>query len=171
MAGVGMVILFWVVALITIGSAVATVAMKNAVYSALCLVANLFCVAVLFAMLQAHFLAAVQIIVYAGAIMVLFLFVVMLLNLKAEVWRPRDTLVAASAGLAAVLFLLQVLPVIFAQFGAIDTNHSDTIEGGVAALGRQLYGRYSLLFQASGVLLMTALVGAMLLAKKRFKKA
>src|SRR5438093_12754710 len=73
-------ILFWLMALVSLGSAILMVLVRNAVHAALLLVLNFFALAVFYVLLDAHFLAAVQVIIYAGAIMVLFLFVIMLLG-------------------------------------------------------------------------------------------
>src|SRR5262245_16346432 len=88
-----MLILFWILAVVSVGASIAMVATRNPVRSALFLVVTFLCVAVFYVMLTAQFLAAVQIIVYAGAIMVLFLFVIMLLNLGApQALRERGSL-------------------------------------------------------------------------------
>src|SRR2546421_7977399 len=102
----GSMILFWILAAVSVGSALLVVANTNPVRSALFLVVNFFVLAVLYLTLSAQFIAAVQVIVYAGAIMVLFLFVIMLLNLGAPgALRERGGLQAPVAIVLALAFL------------------------------------------------------------------
>lgn len=163
-----MELLFGIMALLVVASAVAVVALRNPVYSALALVLNLMTVAGLFAQLEAHFLAAVQVIVYAGAIMVLVIFVLMLLNLKVEAPKPFrlfNVVLSSAAGLA---FLVVVLPRFDEAFKVFAV--SPTIpQGTVKAVGEVLYTRHVFLFEAASVLIMAALVGAVMLAKRRYR--
>src|SRR5260221_1288654 len=99
-------VFFWIVALISVGSAITIVQTRNPVRSALFLVVCFLCVAIFYVLLSAQFIAAVQVIVYAGAIMVLFLFVIMLLNLGApEALKERGTLQARVAVGLSVAFV------------------------------------------------------------------
>lgn len=162
-----MQVFFWLIAVVAIVTALGTVLSRNPVHSALFLIVNLLSVSAVYAILHAPFLAVAQVIVYAGAIMVLFLFVVMLLNLKREVWRRRDSVVMVAALLVVAVFLAQVFPFVSVQWGGFHLVEPAAIEGRANVIGARLYSEYALLFQASGVLLMTALVGAVMLAQRR----
>src|SRR5437016_12292449 len=101
---------FWVLAIISVASALLVVANKNPVRSALALVVNFFVLSVFYLTLSAQFIAAVQVIVYAGAIMVLFLFVIMLLNLGApEALRESGGLQAPVAGFLGIVFIVMMM--------------------------------------------------------------
>lgn len=166
-----MIALFFVLAVIAAGSAIAMVFFKNPIHSALALVVNLVMVACFFAMLDAHFLAATQIVVYAGAIMVLVLFMLMLLNLKSEARTRRETAYAAAAALFAIGFLVSLVPLLREQFGIFNAPPlpAESAPGTVEGMGIELYTNYVFLFQAAGMLLMTALVGAIMLAKRSYR--
>ena len=156
---------FLIVAAGVIGSAVGLVVRPNPLHGALCLVANLFCVAVLYLMLGAEFLALAQVIVYAGAIMVLFVFAIMLLIPGRAEERPdplrraRRLAVPVAAGLGVVVLL------VLAQVGG-DAGRA-AAPGGVKAIGARLFTDYLFPFEVTSVLLLAALVGALVLAKRR----
>jgi NADH-quinone oxidoreductase subunit J len=141
---------------------------KKAVYSALFLVANLFCVAVLYLSLSAEFLAAVQIIVYAGAIVILFLFVIMLLNPRAEEGASELRWQAPLAVAVGLLLLAQVGFAVSSVSGAALTAFPPTPvpwTDNVRMLGQLLFTEYALPFELTSVLLLIALVGATVLAR------
>jgi len=160
-------------AFIAIVTGIGVIFSRNAVYSALLLVANFFCLAVFYVLLNAQFLAAVQITVYAGAIMVLFVFVIMLLSPTPErsvVRRMRWQGLIALPLLA--IFVGQVALAIIA--GAMSTNkgpytleHINEQGGSVQAIGRVLFTDYLLPFEITSLLLIVAMVGAVVLAKRR----
>jgi NADH-quinone oxidoreductase subunit J len=165
---------FWAGAIgfVAILTALLVVMHPNPMVSVLFLILNLFCVALFYLLLQAQFLAAIQMIVYAGAIMVLFVFVVMLLNLRAEE--------AVSAGGGPQRTAALLLGVLFAglMFRAIQTRGDRSyfepgafVQGfGTAKdLGGLLFGRYLFAFEAASVLLVAAMVGAVILAKRRLQ--
>ena len=160
---------FFVMALIIVVSAIGVVVSKNPIHSALCLVANLLTVAAIFASLDAHFLATVQIIVYAGAIVVLVVFVLMLLNLKVE--QPKKvglpTLIAATV--TGVLFLAIALPPLNEAFKVFPEPQSG-VTGSVQNIAKILYTTYAFPFEAASMLLMAAIIGAVMLAKKKNPK-
>lgn len=140
---------------------------RNPVTSAMFLVLTIICLAGLFVLLHAFFLAAVQILVYAGAVMVLFLFVIMLLDVREEERRRLHTfgLVLGGISVVAILGLL-----IHAVAGAVPaTVDAPMVEGSTRALGRILFERYLLPFEVLGVLLLVAMVGVILLSKKELK--
>ena len=160
------VFLFFLVSALAVGSALAVVLQPNPVYCALALVVALFQVAAVFVLLGAHTLAFLQIIVYAGAIMVLFLFVIMMLNLQHDREPPsrsrRVVTMGAGSLLAAELaaFFLG-RPGLPAAEGALADDF-----GSVTALGRSLFTDHVLAFELTSLLLLVAIVGAVVVARK-----
>ncbi len=161
---------FVILAPVSVIAALGMVLNRNAVYSALLLVVNFFCLAAFYVLLQAQFVAAVQVIVYAGAIMVLFLFVLMLLGVSRE-----DVLTETIRGqrpAAAILVALLLAGVVWALFAKpFSGTGADLVKvaGGdnVRAIGQLLFTRYVFAFEATGLLLVVAAVGALVLAKRR----
>ena len=157
-------VVFVLVAATAIGTALGLVIRPNPLHGALFLVANLFCVAVLYLMLRAEFLALAQVIVYAGAIMVLFLFAIMLL-VPGRAEAGPDPLARArrlALPLAAAFGLAVVLVAGRTRGAALDAP-----PGGVGAIGRLLFTDYLFPFEVTSLLLLAALVGALTLAKRR----
>ncbi|NLC58947.1 MAG: NADH-quinone oxidoreductase subunit J [Armatimonadetes bacterium] len=161
-------ILFVVLSVIAIGSAVMMLVGRNPVHCALWLVLTFFCVAGFFLTLGAPFLAAVQIIVYTGAIMILFLFVVMLVNPERE-GEPAVPASHRRAGLTLAAVLLVVM------VGAITTRSGlgaiPTEPGGVTLrqVGTALLTEWMLPFELTSVLLLVAMIGAIVLARRRIE--
>jgi NADH-quinone oxidoreductase subunit J len=159
---------FVILAPTAVGTALAMIFNRNAIHAALLLVVNLFCLAVFYLMLQAQFVFVVQIAVYAGAIMVLFLFVLMLLGVD-----RRESLVETIKGqrvMAAGLGVLLLAGVIAAVLTGVFPSESAGLAaanagGNVEAIGRLLFTRYTLAFEATGVLLLVAGVAALVLAR------
>lgn len=157
---------FLALAVPLVAVAIMVIAHPSPVYSALFLVLTLFLLAVYFLFLDAHVVAALQIIVYAGAIMVLFLFVIMLLNLQSETLRAQRRglgRVAMIGGvvLAAELGLLLARPTADPAPDAPPDGF-----GTVEALSRELFTTYVLPFEVTGLLLLVAVIGAVVLAKR-----
>ena len=164
---------FLISAVVILAGAIGVIASSNPVHSALMLVMTLFGVAVQFVAQEAHFLAAVQVIVYTGAIVVLFLFVIMLLGVdKAEALeseplggqRPAAAVVAVAA-----VGLLALLAVRGAQvsMGAVEGSGALDGEGAnVDKIGRALFTDYLFAFEATSALLVIAVVGAVVLARR-----
>jgi NADH-quinone oxidoreductase subunit J len=169
---VGELILFWLMAPLSILSGVAMVLARNAVHSALLLIVNFFTLSVFFLMLGSPFLFVVQIIVYAGAIMVLFLFVIMLLgvgreeSLRERIKGQRWLALLVGAGLAAELFFAVRLGVGLHQ-GALPDFERVNKGGNVQALARVLFGPYFFPFELTSILLIVAAIGAMLHGRRR----
>jgi NADH-quinone oxidoreductase subunit J len=169
--------LFYVFAGVTVGSAMAMVTRKNPVASLLFMVSTLAAMAGIYVLLEAHFLAAIQIIVYAGAIMVLFLFVIMLLNLghdyqqdlKGGIWAIfAFVLAGAFAGILARQFGgIEALPIYRDAQGAEVIDALLAEQGAVGAIGHPLFTDYVVAFELTGILLLVAIVGALALAKRR----
>ena len=166
-------IAFWVFAPVSIGSAIAMLLQRNAVYAALFLIVNFFTLAVFYLLLSAPFLFVVQIIVYAGAIMVLFLFVIMLLGVDRDeslVERLRaQRPLAIVLGLAVLVELVVAIRagVGFATKGPVDFDRTVNGAGNVEALSRVLFREYFFPFEVTSVLLIVAAIAAMLLAHRR----
>jgi NADH-quinone oxidoreductase subunit J len=166
-------IVFWVFAPISVGSAIGMLLMRNAVHAALFLIVNFFCLAVFYLILGAPFLFAVQIIVYAGAIMVLFLFVIMLLGVdRTEDLRERR--LVAQRPVAIALGVGVVLEVFFAVRAGIGfSRHApagfDVVNAGgnTQALARVLFRTYFFPFEVTSILLIVAAIAAMVMAQRR----
>lgn len=137
---------------------------RNPVTSAMFLVLSIASLAGLFVLLNAFFLAAVQVLVYAGAVMVLFLFVIMLLDLREEERRAfkKFTVGTGVLAVAAVAFLL----VRAIWFSGASTNIQPVLQGSTRPLGEALFRSYLLPFEIVSVLLLVAMVGVVLLSKK-----
>jgi len=159
---------FWILASGLLISATALVAFRNPVTNAVCLVVALVMQAALFITLEAFFLAAVQVIVYAGAVMVLFLFVIMLLDVKEEARRKASwaKLVAVVAVGGGAVFGATKIATLF-PFAEKTLHWGEGKGGGSAAeLGKLLFTSYSPLFLATGVLLLVATVGVVVLCRR-----
>jgi NADH-quinone oxidoreductase subunit J len=163
-------VVFWIVAPVSVGAAVLMLLQRNAVFSALLLVVNQFTLAVFFAMLGAHFLAAVQVIVYAGAIMVLFLFVIMFLGVD-----RREVLVEPIRGqrflaLAMGLLLVGAVAVAVASGPAPGGETLPPFAAerdNVGAIGRALFTDFVFPFEVTSILLIVAAIAAMVMARRR----
>ena len=166
------VAVFGVCAVAILVGALGVIAARNPVHSALMLVMTLFGVAVLFLAQEAHFLAAVQVIVYAGAIVVLFLFVIMLLGVD-RIENLTEEPLRGQRPAAVVLGLVALAQLVFLG-GAQWATGAEAVAGpagGAAAnietLARVLFTRYLYAFELTSVLLVIAVVGAVLLAKRQ----
>ena len=143
------------------------IGLRNPIYSVLSLLVLFFHVAGIYLMLGAEFIAAVQIIVYAGAILVLYLFVVMLLNLKAEEGYQRQLVIGLLLGFAVVAEMVFIISRSTFGKGLVSTSLiSDGFVGNTEAIGQLLYTRYLFPFEVASVILLVAMVGAIILAKK-----
>ena len=155
---------FGLIAFIVVGSALGLVLKRNPIHGALFLVVNLGSIAALYLTLGAEFLAAAQVIVYAGAIMVLFIFAIMVLIPGKDETGPdprrRYRLLAVPLGLA---LLAELTLIAFRRGGA---PRGPGGPGGVEAIGRLLFTDYLFPFELTSVLLLAAMVGVMLLAKR-----
>ena len=168
-------VLFLVFAAVAVGGALGVVMSRSPVASLLFMVATLASTAGIFVLQEAHFLAAVQIMVYAGAIMVLFLFVIMLLNLGHDYQKDIRGTVAMVVGFVVTggiggLLARQLgngTAGLAANFGAGDAIDEALREhGAVGAIARPLFTDYVVPFELVGILLLVAIVGALVLAKK-----
>ena len=170
-------ILFFVFATVAIGSALGGVLSRNPVGSLLFMIISLASVAGLYVLMEAHFLAAIQVIVYAGAIMVLFLFVIMLLNLghdyEKDIKGVFGVLVGMviTGGIGGILvrqFQGAETAAIYGFFGGGDAIDAALAEhGAVGAIAQPLFTEYLVPFELVGILLLVAIVGALVLAKRK----
>jgi NADH-quinone oxidoreductase subunit J len=167
---------FLILALPMIATAVAVILHPNPVYSALALVLTLFLLAVYFLFLDAHLVAVLQILVYAGAIMVLFLFVIMLLNLQEESFATGRRGLRQIAWLAGGVLILELFLLIRRSSIAPPTGLGTGAAGGeklpegfgtVRVLGERLFTDFLLPFEIASILLLIAIVGAVVMAKRR----
>jgi NADH-quinone oxidoreductase subunit J len=144
---------------------------RNPLMSAICLIANFFCLAALYLLLHAQLLAVLEIVVYAGAIMVLVIFVIMLLNLGAESNLAERLNIKTMVGVALVAGLLLELLYVLLGSGAGEVpavaSRLTTGVGTVESMGAALFGPFLLPFEITSLLLLAAVIGAVILAKKR----
>ena len=160
-------IAFYVLALLLIASALVVITNRNPVTSAVALAFNLVAIAGLYMVLDAQFIGLLQVIVYAGAIMVLILFVIMLLNLREEAKaHPAGTFQRILAPVTALVFAIVIGRAIWSS---APSSFPEKVEGfGTAAsLGKELFARFYYPFEAISLLLVVAMIGAVLLAKRK----
>jgi len=161
-----------VVGVVAVGSAIFMIASRNMVMSILGMILNFLCLAILYLNLNAQFVAVMQVLVYAGGIIVLFLFVIMLLNVRDKGHLANKskfrTLLAIAFGTG---FLVEMIILIFSSASTrISFLPSEAAQlGTVESIGKVLYTDYLLPFEAVSFLLLAAIIGALVLAKKKFK--
>jgi NADH-quinone oxidoreductase subunit J len=161
-------IVFFGLAVVAVVSALGLLLSKNAVYAALNLILNFVTVSIFFVLLAAPFIALLQITVYAGAIMVLFLFVIMLLGaerLSSGPVLPWQRPVAFVLG--AILLVEVGFVIFFSAAPAVQVEAASASFGSPAAIGEMLFNTYLLPFEVISILLLAAMVGAIVLTKKR----
>ena len=164
------ILLFYLTAFVAVIAAFFVTKCRNPINSALCLVTNFLCLAVLYVMLDAPFMAAIQIMVYAGAIMVLIIFVIMLLNLGASV-KSTYARGLAGGGVLAVLMLFLTNRLV-ANGQATGTGGEITSEviknvGHTELIGRAMFTDFLLPFEIASILLLVAIIGAVVLSKRK----
>ena len=163
-------ILFWFLTVLALSGAIGVVASKNPIYSVLSLIIVFFAISGHYVLMNAQFLAIVNIIVYAGAIMVLFLFVIMMINLNAET-EPVKNIYMKMAGIISGLTLMIVLVAALSHSeNATMVMKQGTGIGLTENLGKALFNDYVIPFEISSVLFLSAMVGAILIGKKESVK-
>lgn len=162
-------IAFYLLASLCVVSAVMVITRRSAVHAAMFLVLTFFGVAGIYVVLSAEFLAAVQVLVYAGGIMVLFLFVIMLVPLDARRHGPPLSQVAGALLLAALLggSLISYLRLAGTEIALGRAEVPAAAVGSIENVGMELYRRYLLPFEIASVLLLVAMIGAVVLTRKR----
>ena len=158
---------FIIFAVFAVGCGISVVLQTHPISSALSLVGVMGSLAVLYLLLGAEFIAMAQVIVYAGAIMVLFVFVIMLLNSGGET-SPGRSLVVKVLGVPALLGFFILIAFVFASnFNSTPLVHFGNFsEGSARAIGRAIFGTYLLPFEVTSVLILVAILGAVVLARK-----
>ncbi len=160
-------IAFFVLALLLIASAIVVITNRNPVSAAVALAFNLVAIAGLYMVLDAQFIGLLQVIVYAGAIMVLILFVIMLLNLREEARaHPAGTIQRILAPVTALLFAIVIGRAIWLSAPSSFPEKTEGF-GTAASLGKELFTRFYYPFEAISLLLVVAMIGAVLLAKRK----
>jgi NADH-quinone oxidoreductase subunit J len=161
-------VFFFYFAFVIAAASVLVVALRNPIYSALSLLIMFFHVAGLYVTLHAEFLAAVQVIVYAGAILVLYLFVVMLLNVRQDDRYHRQWPMAASVGATLVIEAVILTAMKGWTTPVVAAGTETTVEGtsNAGSIGDVLYSTYLFPFEVASLILLVAMIGAIMLAKK-----
>jgi len=166
---------FYLFGLIAIASSIAFVTRKSPVAAVLWLVNTMFCLAALYVMLEAHFVGVIQVLVYAGAIMVVFLFVIMLLNLgqPSEIADIRGKWGRLAAGLLGLALLAQIaalagrrIPEPFVPGTGYNAEAVRDL-GAVGSVAQPLFTDYLLAFELTSILLLVAIVGAVVIGRRR----
>ena len=165
---------FYLFGIIAVASALAFVTRRSPVAAALWLVNTMFSLAAMYVLLDAHFIGVIQVLVYAGAIMVVFLFVIMLLNLghASEVNDARGMGWKLTAGLVGLALLAQVFALTRVKVPEaleLPENVANQVaaQGAIAPVAGPLFNQYLLAFEVTSVLLLAAVVGAVVLGKRR----
>ncbi|MEO7800724.1 MAG: NADH-quinone oxidoreductase subunit J [Ginsengibacter sp.] len=160
-------VLFWFLSALAILAAGGVVLSKNPVYSVLWLIVVFFAISGHYVLMNAQFLAIVNIIVYAGAIMVLFLFVIMLMNLNAQSEPPRNLFIKLSGVIAGMSLLIVIVSALASatQMQQVTTLGGSDV-GLIKVLGKALFKDYVIPFEISSVLFLSAMVGAVVIGKK-----
>lgn len=161
-------VMFYPLAILTLAGAFSMILSRNPVYAAMSMVLAFFGIAGIYVLLSAQLLAALQIIVYAGAIMVLFLFVIMLLSLvELDLGKQKITAGAVIGGAVALLFWV----ISYTVFEALPNQQMPTQLaanfGEVVGVGRMIFSQFVLPFEATSILLLVAIVGAVVVAKAK----
>ncbi|GAA4411695.1 NADH-quinone oxidoreductase subunit J [Nibrella viscosa] len=160
-------ILFYVLTGITLLSAITVVTARNPIHSVLALIGTFFCLSGHYILLNAQFLAAVNIIVYAGAIMVLFLFTIMFLNLRKDDEESKTNMTKMAAVVVGGVLMILLLAIFrVAQIDTFNPMEYNSQVGLVESLGKVLYTDYLLPFELASVLFLVAMVGAVMLGKR-----
>lgn len=163
-------LIFYFLAVVTVGCGLMVIVQKNPVISALFLIMVMLCLAGIYLLMGAEFIAAIQVIVYAGAIMVLFLFVIMLLNLEKEVRALVKSPFQKLAALMLVGMLIGVLGFTLFTAGKRMPDVAALAPGKVtntAAIAQLLFSRFLLPFEITSVILLIAIIGVILIGKKK----
>ncbi len=165
------IVVFSIMAIVATVCAILVISHRNPVASALFLIATMVSLAILFLALNAPFLAAIQIIVYAGAIMVLFLFVIMLLNLRRDEFGPERRRGQKFFGiLFGFLFLILIATAVDVGLSGLARHEAEAeslAPAGVESLAEVLFTKYLFPFELASILLLVAIVGAIVMAKRK----
>jgi len=158
--------LFYIAAAVAIIATLMAITRTNTVHALLYMILSLLAVSVVFFVIGAPYVAALQVIVYAGAIMVLFLFTLMFINMNKESEPHKSTLLKVAATLVAGCLTLVMVGGVTDKSASLPAPSADTEIGTVSNLGKSLYGDFVLPFEMTSILLLAAMVGAVMLARK-----
>ena len=158
-------VIFWILTALAIGCALGVILSRNPVSSVLFLIATFFAVSGHYILMNAQFLAIVNIIVYAGAIMVLFLFVIMLMNLNSDTEPQKNRLIQLAGVVSGGALFLVVLAALKTSTTGV-LNQSATDIGLIKNLGMTLFTKFVLPFEIASVMFLSAMIGAVVLGKK-----
>ncbi|MGN6476875.1 MAG: NADH-quinone oxidoreductase subunit J family protein [Flavipsychrobacter sp.] len=158
-------ICFWVLTVMALGCALGVILSRNPVSSVLFLIATFFAISGHYLLMNAQFLAIVNIIVYAGAIMVLFLFVIMLMNLNADTEPQKNRLVQLAGVVSGGILFLVILAALRSSSANV-LEQTPTDIGLIKNLGKTLFTQFVLPFEISSVLFLSAMIGAVVIGKK-----
>jgi len=170
-----MLTIFYIFAVLSVLGALGVLFLRNPIHCALSLVGTFFCLGAIYVMLNAEFVAVIQVLVYAGAIMVLFLFVLMLLSSKdSERYVNKWSVGKILAGLLSLGIFIQIAGLFTAnvlQLGSKGEYPLVVVEevGSITLIGRLLFTDYILSFEIIAILLLVAVIGAVVIAKRRFQ--
>ena len=170
-----MLIVFYIFAFFSVFGALGVLFLRNPIHCALSLVGTFFCLGVIYVILNAEFVAVIQVLIYAGAIMVLFLFVLMLLSSKDSGKEHKKFSVGKVLAVFISLGILVQISYIFNAkkliLGPKGDYPIEVIEeiGSIALIGRLLFTDYILAFEIIAILLLVAVIGAVVIAKRRFQ--
>ena len=161
-------VFFYAFTFLMLAAALAVVTNRRPTYSVLSLLVVMFCLAALFVMLGAFFVAALQVLLYAGAVLVLFLFVIMLLNLQPEaIARTRAFTLRAAGTLAAALLFSWLTHLFLTAADDRPLYAVPALSGSVESIGRRLFTDYLLPFELASFLILAAIIGAVTLARRQ----
>jgi len=163
-------LIFFGMAFIALLSSLLLITRKNPIHSALFLVLNFLCVAVLYLLLHSQFIAVVQVVVYAGAIVMVIVFVIMLLDLESELRSSlKFSYSKVIGGFLAVFFLFGILYAVVAKSptGKVGPYTPEKVTANVRTFGEVLFTQYLFPFEIVSILLVAAIIGAVILSKKR----
>jgi len=163
-------ILFWFLTALALFSALMVVFSNNPVHSVLWLIVVFFAISGHYILMNAQFLAIVNMIVYAGAIMVLFLFVIMLMNMNAESEPQKSQWMKMAAAISGGALMLVLIAALKDNVGAVSKTSGEGSIGLIKNLGQVLFTDYVVPFEISSILFLSAMVGAVVLGKKESSK-
>lgn len=161
---------FWILAILTLSFAIGVIMSRNPINSILFLILTFFSISGNYVLMNAQFLAIVNIIVYAGAIMVLFLFVVMLMNLNSDTEPQKNFLIQFAAVISGGALLLILVATLKSTITGLEVSHIDYKQqsniGLIKELGNTLFTKFVFPFEIASVLFLSAMVGAVVLGKR-----
>jgi len=158
--------LFFLLAIISVGAVLGMIFSKNQAHNALFIILAFLCLGGLFALLDAPFIAVIQIIIYAGAIMVLFVFVIMMINLKKGIPPERKKWTVVLSFLIGIVLIIELILAVTGTFSPAQAPGSADLAN-PANLGKLLFTEYLYPFEITSILIIAVLVGAIVLVKKK----